>query len=74
MLTEHVQAEAKRVKETSLPTTEAGIKKLTVPRLVEALEARGLPTEGNAGKRALKEVLVARLWEYLSLLSENIRG
>ena len=66
LLTEEVRAEAKKVKDASLPTTEAGLKKLVVARLVEALEARGLPTEGNAGRRALKDVLVARLWEAIS--------
>ena len=35
-------------------------------RLAEALEERGLSSEGNAGKRALKAVLVARLFAELS--------
>ena len=66
MQAEEVQAEARRIKEASLPTSLAGLKKLTVQRLEDALRARSLSTEGNQGRCALKEVLVVRLFEALS--------
>ena len=72
LLTEEVQSEAQRVKDASLPTSMAGLKKLTVPRLIDALQARSLPTEGNEGRRALKDVLVARLFE--ALMNEGRGG
>ena len=56
LLTEVVQAEARKVKEAALPSVA---KKLTVPLLKAALEARGKPMDG------LKAVLVARLMEAL---------
>lgn len=66
LVTEKVQVEVQRAKDGSLPTSLAGIKKLTMQRLADALEARGLSIGGNQGRHALKEVLVARLFEALS--------
>ena len=56
LLTEAVQAEAHQVKDSALPSVA---KKLTVPLLKAALEARGKPSDG------LKATLVERLLEAL---------
>ena len=55
LLTAEVQAEASKVKDASLPTSKTGLEKLTLPRLRDALTARGLDTSGR------KPEVVARL-------------
>ena len=60
LLTPELQAEAKAAKEAALPHDEAGLNKVTVPFLKEALEARGLATAGR------KAELVQRLLAALS--------
>ena len=59
LLTPEVQGEAKQVKEASLPCDAAGLGKLTVGRLRDALSTRGQDTSG------LKAVLIERLCAYL---------
>ena len=60
LLTPEVQAEAKQVKESSLPTDSTGLSKLTVARLRDALSSRGQDSTG------LKAVLVDRLASFFA--------
>ena len=55
LLTEEVQAEAECVRDASLPRTQAGLMKLTLPTIRAAMRLRSLDPVG------LKADLVARL-------------
>lgn len=59
LLTAEVQAEALLIKDASLPRDQAGLAKVTVARLKDALRARGLDSNG------LKAELAARLYTAL---------
>mmetsp|Transcript_44101 Transcript_44101/g.138973 ORF Transcript_44101/g.138973 Transcript_44101/m.138973 type:complete len:149 (+) Transcript_44101:235-681(+) len=68
LLTAEVQAEAGKVKDASLPTSKAGLEKLTLPHLSDALTARGLDLGAQArGGRALARCPAAALVRFPSL-------
>ena len=72
LLTDALRQEAKAVRLAAAPTTLTAVGKLPIPELEYQLAERGLPTEGNQGRRALKAILVQRLWDAISASASGL--